>query len=184
MKLVFHTAQDGIQKFEVEKNSVMIGRGSGCDIQIKVEGISRQHCRIDINPRGEILITDLGSTNGVLIDNQRITANKPIPYMAFLPLAIGSIPRVTLEVSDQVLIRTLDQIKTPKQLQRPESTPLFKLELEDHSQRMARLTRSGIRMPKRPRPTKSAATKPQAPWLVIGLAIASVAGASYYLFLN
>ena len=184
MKLVFHTAQDGIQKFEVEKNSVLIGRGSGCDVQIKVEGISRQHCRIDIDPRGEFLITDLGSTNGVLIDNQRIPANKTVPYLAFLPLAIGSVPHVTIEAGDNVQIRTLDQIKNPKEAKPQQSTPLANLELEDRSRTMSRLTRSGIRTARPKTASKVATPASSPPWLVLALAVGSIIGASYYLFFN
>lgn len=184
MKLVFHTAQDGIQKFEVEKNSVLIGRGSGCDIQIKVEGISRQHCRIDIDPRGEFLITDLGSTNGVLIDNQRIPANKTVPYLAFLPLAIGSIPHVTIEAGDKVQIRTLDQIKNPQGAKPRPETPLAKLELEDRSRTMSRLTRSGIRSARPKTAAKASSPSSGPPWLVLTLAVGSIIGASYYLFFN
>lgn len=183
MRFVFHTAQDGIQKFEVEKNSVLIGRGSGCDIQIKVEGISRQHCRIELDPRGEFLITDLGSTNGVLIDNQRIPANKTVPYMAFLPLAIGSIPHVTIEAGDHVQIRTLDQIKRPQESKPQPATPLAKLELEDKSRTMSRLTRSGVRTT-RPKTTPAPKATTSTPWLVITLALGSIIGASYYLFFN
>ncbi|MBY0517081.1 MAG: FHA domain-containing protein [Bacteriovoracaceae bacterium] len=102
MKLIFHTMNDGVQEFEVDKNTVIIGRGSNCDVILKIEGISRQHCQIEATPRGEFIITDLGSTNGVLIDNQRITANEPTKYSAYLPLAIGSVPHVTIETANAV----------------------------------------------------------------------------------
>jgi pSer/pThr/pTyr-binding forkhead associated (FHA) protein len=180
MKLVFHTAQDGIQKYEVDKSSVLIGRGSSCDVQIKVDGISRQHCLIEMDPRGEFIITDLGSTNGVLIDNQRISANKPTPYMSFLPLTIGSIPHVTIEAGDHVQFRTIDQIKNPKKSKTIE-TPLMKLELEDKSKTMSRLTRSGVRK-NQSKSSKVEIGKARPPWLVIILSALSILAATYFLF--
>jgi pSer/pThr/pTyr-binding forkhead associated (FHA) protein len=102
MKLIFHTLNDGILEFEVDKDTVVIGRGSNCDVILKIEGISRQHCQVKVTLKGELIITDLGSTNGVLIDNQRITANEPTKYSAYLPLSIGSVPQVTLEVANAV----------------------------------------------------------------------------------
>ncbi len=100
MKLIFHTLNDGVQEFEVEQTSVVIGRGSNCDVILKVEGLSRQHCKIEIDRRGNFQVTDLGSTNGVMIDNQRIPPNTPTPYSDYLPLSIGSIPNVTIEASE------------------------------------------------------------------------------------
>ena len=96
MKLTFHTPDQGILDFEILKSSILIGRGSSCDIVLKTEGISRQHCRIDTNSKGEILITDLGSTNGVQIDEERIPVNTPTPYSTYLPLSIGSVSKVIL----------------------------------------------------------------------------------------
>jgi hypothetical protein len=96
MKLTFHTPDQGVLDFEVLKPTILIGRGSSCDIALKTEGISRQHCRIEVNSKGEILITDLGSTNGVSIDEERIPINTPTPYATYLPLSIGPIPKVVL----------------------------------------------------------------------------------------
>jgi hypothetical protein len=100
MKLIFHTLNDGVQEFEIEQTSVLIGRGSNCDVILKVEGLSRQHCKIEIDRKGNFFVTDLGSTNGVMIDGQLIPPNTPTAYSEILPLAIGSIPNVTLEASE------------------------------------------------------------------------------------
>jgi pSer/pThr/pTyr-binding forkhead associated (FHA) protein len=96
MKLTFHTPDQGILDFEIMKSSILIGRRSSCDIVIKTEGISRQHCRIDTNSKGEMFITDLASTNGVHIDGERIPVNTPTPYATYLSLGIGSISKVVL----------------------------------------------------------------------------------------
>ncbi len=96
MKLTFHTPDQGVLEFDVSKSSILIGRGSSCDIVLKTDGISRQHCRIDTNAKGEMFITDLASTNGVHIDDERIPVNTPTPYATYLSLSIGPIAKVIL----------------------------------------------------------------------------------------
>lgn len=53
-----------------------IGRGSEADLRINDPGISRQHARIvvtDSDDDVEVRIEDLGSTNGVVVNGQRVT---------------------------------------------------------------------------------------------------------------
>ena len=52
-----------------------IGRGLEADLRINDPGISRQHARILVNgtgPDAAITIDDLGSTNGITVDGQRV----------------------------------------------------------------------------------------------------------------
>ena len=59
---------------------IVIGRGSEADLRINDPGISRQHAKIAISigdsagPNGGtiVAIRDLGSTNGVILDGQRV----------------------------------------------------------------------------------------------------------------
>jgi hypothetical protein len=104
MKLVFHTLNDGVKEFDVDQTSVVVGRGSACDVVLKIDGLSRQHCRIDLDRDGNFIITDLGSTNGVFIDNVRLEPNTPTMYSPYLSLAIGSVPQVTLEAPETPII--------------------------------------------------------------------------------
>lgn len=78
-----------IEQF-VDSNICVIGRSSKCDVVIPHEGMSRQHCQIEL-VNGEYFVTDLGSTNGVLIDNQKIEPHQKIPYQTFLPLSFGAV---------------------------------------------------------------------------------------------
>ncbi len=142
MKLIFHTLSDGVQEFEVDQTSVLIGRGSNCDVILKVEGLSRQHCKIEIDRKGNFLVTDLGSTNGVMIDNQRIAPNTPTPYSEYLPLAIGSIPSVTLEAPEKESVEVtfeapakptkvvLDLPKSEKKWTKKGALPVPKMKVE------------------------------------------------------
>lgn len=74
----------------IDSNRCVIGRSSKCDVVIPHEGMSRLHCQIEFID-GEYFVTDLGSTNGVLIDNQRIEPHQKIPYQTYLPLSFGAV---------------------------------------------------------------------------------------------
>lgn len=53
---------------------LVIGRGSDADLRISDPGISRRHAQIDVLPEGDglkIAITDLGSTNGIVVDGKK-----------------------------------------------------------------------------------------------------------------
>ncbi len=52
-----------------------IGRGSDADLRINDPGISRRHAQIKVSSDGEgqsITIDDLGSTNGILVNGQKV----------------------------------------------------------------------------------------------------------------
>lgn len=55
-----------------EGRSVTIGRSAQSDLHIPDQGVSRLHCRID-NKNQQILVTDLGSSNGTRIGEETIT---------------------------------------------------------------------------------------------------------------
>ena len=54
---------------------LVIGRGSEADLRINDPGISRRHAQIRVNAAGpqlQIDIVDLGSTNGIVVNGQRV----------------------------------------------------------------------------------------------------------------
>ena len=68
----------------------IIGRGSKVDIEIKEDGISRSHLLIEIVKREDVFITDLGSSNGTFIAEQRIEPNKRQEFTTFfMPIWLG-----------------------------------------------------------------------------------------------
>ena len=53
---------------------LVLGRGSECDVRIDDPGISRRHAEIRVHgtgPDAQILVVDLGSTNGTFVDGVR-----------------------------------------------------------------------------------------------------------------
>jgi pSer/pThr/pTyr-binding forkhead associated (FHA) protein len=84
-----------ILEFPFEGKSATIGRSPRCEIVIPHDGVSRQHCRIDLE-NGEFFVTDLASTNGVMIDGNKILPNKKTVFQTFLPLSFGPVQSLTV----------------------------------------------------------------------------------------
>lgn len=64
--------QDIGRKFPIQKSELSIGRGDTCEIVIDDEDVSRNHARVLIEPSA-IILEDLGSTNGTLVNGVRIS---------------------------------------------------------------------------------------------------------------
>lgn len=91
--------------FKTDKDKVLIGRKSICDIVISKDEISREHCLIEL--RGEeIFVTDLKSVNGVFINGERIPLSVPVLYQPIFSLVIsfGYEIRISLEVENAEVI--------------------------------------------------------------------------------
>jgi Protein of unknown function (DUF3662)/FHA domain len=73
-----HTAQGtvpwlevGATTYSLRSSTTRIGRGTDSDLRIDDPGISRHHAEIR-QQGGDVLIVDTGSTNGIVIDNERV----------------------------------------------------------------------------------------------------------------
>lgn len=61
------------------RESVILGRGEGCHIQIVDDAVSRRHLRIRRNGAGaDYVIEDLESANGTLINEVRVQRETPL----------------------------------------------------------------------------------------------------------
>jgi len=58
--------------YHLHKQSVAIGRLPECDIVISDPGASRRHATITREEGGEYLLTDLGSTNGTIVNDEPV----------------------------------------------------------------------------------------------------------------
>lgn len=84
-------------EFSIDSKTVIIGKSDDCDIVLSVDGFSRKHCQVDVE-NDDIYITDLNSTNGVEINDERIEAGKKTLYHSFLNLRIGPTKSVEIEL--------------------------------------------------------------------------------------
>ena len=71
--------------FEVSPSGLKIGRTAPADIIVAGAGVSRAHCLVEL-AGDQLRVSDLNSTNGTFIDNQRIDDSEL--------LSIGSVLRV------------------------------------------------------------------------------------------
>jgi hypothetical protein len=87
-----------------ELSSVLIGRSEAAQFRIPDPGLSRQHALIE-NESGSFFVTDLGSSNGVFIDGQRIAASTKTSFSSFQTLSLGPLECLVSE-SDSVAKKT------------------------------------------------------------------------------
>ncbi len=92
----------GTTEYEVRHGSVLLGRGTECEIIINEALVSRMHARVQVNADG-VWIEDLYSTNGVFLNGERIL--QPRLMHAGDRLFIGSHEVYFVQVeSDPVLV--------------------------------------------------------------------------------
>ncbi len=51
---------------------MVIGRGLGADVRLEDEGVSRQHSKVTAVGNGDLVLEDLGSSNGTFVNGDRI----------------------------------------------------------------------------------------------------------------
>jgi two-component system, cell cycle response regulator len=69
------TGQDIGHKYEINKAEIVIGRGEDAEIIIDDEDVSRHHAKVEARP-DSFIITDLGSTNGMLVNGTRVKSHR------------------------------------------------------------------------------------------------------------
>jgi pSer/pThr/pTyr-binding forkhead associated (FHA) protein len=55
----------------VLQSDFLIGRGEDCDLRLRVSSVSRHHCILRVN-NGEVLLIDLGSSNGTYVNEHPV----------------------------------------------------------------------------------------------------------------
>ena len=62
-----------LRKFAIgDLEELIIGRDEGCDIRIKSPIVSREHCTIEQDESGSLILTDSESTGGTFVNEQKI----------------------------------------------------------------------------------------------------------------
>ena len=94
------------QTFELDKPVITIGREASNDIVLEDPQLSRHHARLMLQGAGYV-VEDLGSTNGTLVNGQRVTAPKPISGGDLVALGDNVVLRVmgTLGAGETVVAR-------------------------------------------------------------------------------
>lgn len=96
MKLMIRLITGETFEKNIMDTSFTVGRSQKCQVVIPHEGVSRQHIQIDVI-EGEVYVTDLDSTNGVMIDGQKIEPNQKTLLQLFLNLSFGAVESMMIE---------------------------------------------------------------------------------------
>jgi hypothetical protein len=70
-QLVISEGKEAGREFEFDQDSVVIGRTAECDVILYEAGVSRKHAKVTVEA-GSIFIEDLGSSNGTLVNGDKI----------------------------------------------------------------------------------------------------------------
>jgi pSer/pThr/pTyr-binding forkhead associated (FHA) protein len=69
--------RQGDQRLPLPAGSVLVGRSPECDVVLRAPNVSRRHARLVVADDG-VVLTDLNSRSGVLVDGRRITGSVSI----------------------------------------------------------------------------------------------------------
>jgi len=61
-----------IKTYTFKQDAITVGRSPECDIVLDNPSVSREHCKLEMTPRGYYAVEDLGSANGVFLNDQPV----------------------------------------------------------------------------------------------------------------
>lgn len=98
------------QQYPVNQASLTVGRAPGNDVVINHPAVSGRHLKLD-SVGGKYTITDLGSTNGTMVNGQRVQPNTPVMLNPSDALRIGDLTGnwvgLNLQVAGAEMLRSL-----------------------------------------------------------------------------
>jgi hypothetical protein len=173
LQLIFHLPKGQIEKYQILKNAVTIGRSRECDVVVVYDGFSRKHALLEII-NGDFFITDLNSKNGVLIDGKKITPGKKTLVQTFLRLQIG--PAHIVEVTHD-LTHDSDGVSPRREFSNIHSLDDFTRTVMRYSKK---IKKNSLIVDKKPSKTKKK-KKQKLPFFVLPLFIFSL---GFYLYVS
>jgi hypothetical protein len=99
--------------YELREGSFVIGRSSSCDLALDDALVSRRHVSIRLQGE-EVVVEDLGSRNGVLVNGTRVSGKTPIRHLD--KVTVGSQELVLLEGERRSLTATCRVCGKPVEL--------------------------------------------------------------------
>ena len=73
----------------IKSPPVTIGRDPSCQILINDPSISRRHCQFTVDAEGSLIVRDLGSKNGVYVEQRRV--DKKVVVRPGMIVQIGAV---------------------------------------------------------------------------------------------
>lgn len=62
---------------DIADSNVLLGRAQSCDVQLPFKVVSSRHMQIQQNEQSQYVLTDLGSTNGTILNGEHLSPNQP-----------------------------------------------------------------------------------------------------------
>lgn len=76
------------EKFECAQTKCIVGRSKNVDVTIVREELSRSHFEVEYVDK-KFYLTDLNSTNGLIVNGERLPAGERVLYQNIFPIEIG-----------------------------------------------------------------------------------------------
>jgi pSer/pThr/pTyr-binding forkhead associated (FHA) protein len=114
-KIYIMNGPDKGRSFEVDEETIFIGRAPDNEIHVKDKSVSRKHLKIV--KRGEkYYVTDLGSKNGTFVDGMRVSGGKEYEVKEGMPIAAGKTFLSVGKAYPEEVLAVLDSIDLFKEL--------------------------------------------------------------------
>jgi len=71
------------KQFQIGQGGLRIGRTAPAEVILVDKHVSRRHCQVELDGE-ELIVVDLGSTNGTFVDGERVTDRAVLPVGSVL----------------------------------------------------------------------------------------------------
>lgn len=61
------------REMPIKRSTTVFGRQEGCHVRVPSASVSRKHCELRVSDAGDIVMADLGSSNGTYVNQDRVT---------------------------------------------------------------------------------------------------------------
>ena len=104
------------QEIQINRSGFRIGRRFGCDLQLMWATVSGSHAEFITRPDDELILRDLGSTNGTFVNGERITGEVLLQEDDIVQLGASEFRVLTRNSSATQIDETKDFNFLPSQL--------------------------------------------------------------------
>jgi pSer/pThr/pTyr-binding forkhead associated (FHA) protein len=66
--------------FVIDQPALVLGRQEDCDCPIDDPLLSRRHCRVSVDEKGDFWLEDLGSTNSTFLNSRKLLEKGRLQY--------------------------------------------------------------------------------------------------------
>jgi pSer/pThr/pTyr-binding forkhead associated (FHA) protein len=95
-----------------DQSEITIGRSPESDIQLLVEGISRNHSKV-IKKKEDYFYVDIGSSMGSFVNDEQLNANVETTFNSFFPIRLGE--SAFLYLMDEVISEEVEEDIKPEE---------------------------------------------------------------------